>query len=204
MCTCTARRDDSADLSAVSLLLFLLNRIDRSTSIDERPGLLVYDAWRRQAAPILARPRGTDDYCGLLIIDIDNFKSINDEFGHLAGDSVIEVVAGILREETRRFDVVGRFGGDEFIVLIDRLEDRWAVETIAEKIRGGVEDLAVSVSTPDGLRVITGLTVSIGGALHSTADGYSGLTGFVWAADAALYSAKHAGRNAVRVQSMPK
>ena len=149
-------------------------------------------------------PEGADDYCGLLIVDIDNFKAINDEFGHLAGDSVIEAVAGILREETRRFDVVGRFGGDEFVVLIDKLQDRRAVEPIAERIRSGVDDLAVSVSTPDGLRVITGLTVSIGGALHATADSNSHLTALVWAADAALYNAKHAGRNTVRIQPVPQ
>lgn len=205
MCSCTASRDDSIDTStAILLLLLVLGRLDRSTLIDERSGLLVYDAWRAQAAPILTRPRGAGDHCGLLIVDVDNFKSINDEFGHLVGDTVIGAVAGVLREETRRFDVVGRFGGDEFIVLIDGLEDRQAIKPIAEKIRKGVADLAVSASTPDGLRIISGLTVSIGGALYSTADGHRDLTALVWAADAALYSAKHAGRNAVRVQPTPE
>lgn len=199
MCTCTTHQNNMIDLATVALLLFLLSRFDRSTFIDERSGLLMYDAWRTQAAPILARPRGNDDYCALLITDIDNFKSINDEFGHLAGDSVIEAVAGVLRDETDRFDVAGRFGGDEFVVLIDRLEDRWAVEPVAERIRKGVADLAVRVEMPDRVRIITGLTVSIGGALHSAGDGPPDLTALVWAADGALYSAKRAGRNTVRI-----
>jgi len=181
------------------LLLLLLKRLDHAAEIDERSGLLVYGAWRTRAASILARPRGNDDHCGLLIIDIDNFTMINDTYGHLAGDSVFEAVANAIRHEARRADVVGRFGGDEFVVLIDSLHEQWAVGPIAERIRDAVRDLAVSVGSPSGSRTINGLTVSIGGALHSTEHGYPDLTAFLWAADAALYSAKHAGRNAVHM-----
>lgn len=177
MCTC-ALEVDKVDTSTVMLLLFLLGRLDQAAAIDERSGFPVYDAWRTRAAPILARPRGTDDCCGLLVIDIDNFKGVNDTYGHLAGDNVIEATANVIRHETRKSDVVGRFGGDEFVVLLDSVESREAVELVAERIREGVKDLIVSVGSPSGPRPVTGLTVSIGGALHSANDSYPDLTAF--------------------------
>jgi diguanylate cyclase (GGDEF)-like protein len=148
----------------------------------------------------VARSRSNDDYCALLIVDIDKLKDCNDSYGHLAGDSVIVAITRTIRDEVRGCgrDVIGRFGGDEFLVFIDNLPSESAGADIAERIRCSVETLQVTVGAIGGPVTITDVTVSIGVASVSGARADRNLTGLLWNADRALYEAKRVGRNAVR------
>jgi diguanylate cyclase (GGDEF)-like protein len=125
----------------------------------------------------------------LLMLDIDQFKSINDRFGHDAGDHVIVQIADICRQEKRKSDVVARFGGEEFLLLLPETTLAEA-ERVAERIRQLVETRDLSVAS----RAINA-TISIGVA---EANPYmEAIFDLIKLADQALYTAKNAGRNRV-------
>ncbi len=121
-----------------------------------------------------------------LMIDIDHFKSVNDTFGHLAGDAVISRVAKILYENTREHDIVCRFGGEEFVVFLHE-EDTDSGFTIAERMRSAI---AGDVIDFQGQPVT--VTVSIGGSLKERLEDVNLA---IHQADQALYRAKSRGRN---------
>jgi diguanylate cyclase (GGDEF)-like protein len=125
---------------------------------------------------------------GLLMVDLDFFKRINDDFGHPAGDAVLVQVAGLLQASVRRSDLVARFGGEEFAVVLPDA-DIAAARAVAEKVRRAIEQAAWP-NRP--------LTASIGVASVVPAAGSDG-PALVAAADKALYRAKQAGRNRVQV-----
>ncbi|WP_219416348.1 sensor domain-containing diguanylate cyclase [Pseudonocardia nigra] len=176
----------------------LVRHLEEAASIDGKTGLLNAAAWHTRAERVLRRG-GSDDPRGVLVVDLDHFKAVNDTFGHLAGDQVLVAVAGALRAEVRERDLVGRFGGEEFVVLLAGLGVAGPAEltTVAERIRRRVADLRVEVPTPDGPLSVTDLSVSIGGAV-SPEDG-GDLRDLLQIADTALYAAKRSGRNAVRM-----
>ena len=123
------------------------------------------------------------------VLDIDHFKQVNDQFGHLIGDQVLKVFADLVKAELRQTDHVARVGGEEFLVLLGQTPHASAIPVL-ERVRQRVADHPWS-SVHDGLTV----TVSIGVACHSADDAPDTL----WArADAALYAAKSAGRNCIR------
>jgi diguanylate cyclase (GGDEF)-like protein len=124
----------------------------------------------------------------LMMIDVDNFKLFNDRYGHIAGDRVLVAVAEALREYLRPTDLVARFGGDEFAVLLPDLMVNQARQT-AERIRQQITGLSPA-SLPSAI------TVSIGIASKTENDDVATL---VQRADAAMYDAKEAGRNRVAV-----
>jgi diguanylate cyclase (GGDEF)-like protein len=126
---------------------------------------------------------------GIILVDIDNFKRVNDDFDHSTGDAALIWLASKMSEATREIDVVARWGGEEFIVLLPRAgSDETA--TVAERIRSTV----AAEPMVDGTKVIP-LTVSIGMAVHAT-DGTTADSLFK-AADAALLRAKRMGKNRV-------
>ncbi len=127
-----------------------------------------------------------DAYGLSLMIDIDHFKSVNDTYGHLAGDAVIRHVAQILRRNCRQKDIVCRFGGEEFVVFLYGVGEENGFDT-AERIRKIVE-AAVTQHEDIDLKV----TVSIGGSLKQGADQ---IDRAIKQADEALYRAKELGRN---------
>ena len=136
----------------------------------------------------------------------DHFKEVNDRHGHIAGDGVLLGVAEGLRAEVRDQDLVGRFGGEEFVALLAGLDvtdaaDGSDVLAIAERMRSGIAALRVEIPTPDGPLTVTGLTASIGAAIHPWHGDDVGA--LMHAADAALYAAKRAGRNTVRLAALP-
>jgi diguanylate cyclase (GGDEF)-like protein len=146
---------------------------------------------RRQLDETLASFLATPGSAGaLLLIDIDLFKAFNDRHGHLAGDTCLREIAQCLLSCLRRFDLVARFGGEEFAVLLPQATPEEAAQT-AEKLRAAVQDMRFSVQG----RVVN-VTVSIGVAAH---EGLNTPEAFIGAADAALYAAKGGGRNQVRV-----
>jgi diguanylate cyclase (GGDEF)-like protein len=123
----------------------------------------------------------------LLMIDIDHFKRINDRFGHQMGDQVLRQISDVLRKEIRARDIVGRYGGEEFLVLMPDTGSEGAL-LVAEKLRQAVAERIVQ---PDRI------TISIGAATTSEKD--ASLDRTLSRADAALYEAKAAGRNRVCV-----
>src|SRR5271170_2768911 len=125
----------------------------------------------------------------VLLIDLDNFKSINDRFGHAFGDRVLQMFAATACRAIRSSDFVGRLGGEEFAVVLHGLA-RERAPAVAERIRNA---FAAEAEVIEGQNV--GATVSIGLAVH---DGSAiAFTELLWKADRALYRAKEGGRNRV-------
>ncbi|MBK0865272.1 diguanylate cyclase [Saccharopolyspora sp. HNM0986] len=169
----------------------------RSAQRDGKTGLANALHWDRLARAELRRACARQQPTAVLLLDLDHFKRVNDEVGHMAGDAVLAAVALTLRGSVRKDDVVGRFGGEEFVVLLPTAAPEVA-RVVADRIRLAIA--ALSVPTRDTLgepRELCGVTVSAGVAT-SVRFGYE-LGDLLAAADAALMQAKSAGRNAVTV-----
>ena len=137
---------------------------------------------------LLARRRRADDAVGILLVDIDRFKQVNDTWGHGIGDHVLQSVAGAIAGAVREEDVPARFGGEEFVVLLRNPSREVAVE-VGERVRGAVAQLDLTaVGVP-------AVSVSVGVAVATADDQPIPL--LVEAADRALYQAKRQGRNRV-------
>ena len=179
----------------------LVRHLEEVASTDAKTGLLNSAGWQEEAARTLRRTQRARAVAAVLILDLDHFKLVNDAHGHLAGDDVLAAVAAELRGGVREQDLVGRFGGEEFVVLLRELPPgplgQAEMRAVAERLRRLVAELAVPVCTPDGNLTITGLSVSIGGAAIPV-DGAT-LEQALKAADASLYAAKRSGRNLVRI-----
>jgi diguanylate cyclase (GGDEF)-like protein len=176
----------------------LVRQLEEEASTDGKTGLLNAAAWHARAERALRRSH-RDGPGGVLVLDLDHFKAVNDTHGHLAGDHVLAAVAAALRAEVRERDLVGRFGGEEFVVLLAGLAGGGygELETVAERIRRHVANLRVEIPTPDGPLTIADLSISVGAAVHTEGD--PDLQSLLQIADAALYAAKGAGRNTVRM-----
>ncbi|GAA2822145.1 diguanylate cyclase [Saccharopolyspora taberi] len=167
----------------------------RSAERDGKTGLANAAHWERLSRLELTRARGRSHPTAVLLLDLDHFKRVNDEIGHIAGDAVLAAVALMLRSSVRREDVVGRFGGEEFVVLLPGANSEIAC-TVANRIRTSTSSLSVPARDLRGsYREVNDLTVSIGVATTARF-GYD-LGDLLVAADAALLAAKASGRNAV-------
>jgi diguanylate cyclase (GGDEF)-like protein len=166
-----------------------------NSRIDTKTGLLNAATWESEAAAEIVRAVRTRSPLSVALIDIDHFKAVNDTYGHLVGDKALRAVTDALREQLRSYDVAGRFGGEEFVVLLPQTDEADALG-IAERLRTHVAALSIPVGEGARSEVCVRLTVSIGvtglGAAHG---GGSELTDLLSAADAALYYAKQTGRN---------
>ena len=127
----------------------------------------------------------------LLMLDLDHFKKINDTMGHLAGDTVLSTIANVLHKAVRNEDVVARFGGEEFAIILRAIEIDSA-QLMAERVRKLVETTKIQLDGGKQMKA----TVSIGIACYPATPAKT-LEELVDAADKALYRAKHAGRNRV-------
>jgi len=178
----------------------LVRQLEEDASTDGKTGLLTAAAWQEKAGRAVLRSERGDQPASVLVLDLDHFKLVNDRFGHLVGDQVLAAVAASLRDEVRDEDLVGRFGGEEFVVLLkgaDGDDPRSGARAVAERIRERIAALRVAVAGPQETAIVEGLTVSIGGATTSR-DG-TDLATLLEIADAAMYEAKRAGRNLVRM-----
>ena len=155
---------------------------------DGLSGLLNRIAWEQIAYTEMARCRRSHQASSLLMLDIDHFKSINDQHGHPAGDEVIRSVAAILGRTVRASDVPGRYGGEEFAVVLPDTDEHGAA-IIAERIRRRIESATM------GREVVLQCTVSIGVAQAQPDSEDAG--DWIARADRALYEAKRRGRNCV-------
>jgi diguanylate cyclase (GGDEF)-like protein len=160
------------------------------TRIDSKTGLLNAATWESEAEAEISRAVRTRSPLSMALIDIDHFKAVNDTWGHLAGDKVLRALSDALREQLRGYDLTGRFGGEEFVVLLPQTGEADAL-IIAERLR--LDVAAMSIPVDDDTRIR--LTISIGVA--ALGDAGTELTDLLAAADAALYHAKQTGRNKI-------
>ena len=158
---------------------------------DSLTGLYNHAHLRERLREEVERARREEKPLALLMLDIDHFKRFNDTYGHLLGDAVLRIVAQVLRAQTREYDVVGRYGGEEFALVLPGAEEGEA-RGVAERIREGVKGTAIP-----GLGEDVRVTVSIGVA-HFPEHGDCP-EALIAAADQALYRAKAWGRDQVVV-----
>jgi diguanylate cyclase (GGDEF)-like protein len=130
----------------------------------------------------------------IALADLDRFKWINDRHGHLAGDMVLQRVAAELRAQVRETDFIGRFGGEEFLIVLPETQLDGAAQ-LAEKIRERIEAMEIAVDSGEPLKVT--LSIGVAGRAEVRADGKTRARPLLQAADAALYTAKRNGRNRV-------
>ncbi len=166
----------------------LVNSLHQAAAIDPKTALLNLTAWTEHAQAVLTRAHRRNEPVTVLFCDLDHFKGVNDTYGHLTGDRVLAGVAQCLVKELRVHDDIGRFGGEEFVVILYPLAQGEAL-VVATRLR-----IAVSALTFDqGLRI----TMSVGIA-HHPPGGEPDLQEMLTRADAGLRVAKANGRNQVR------
>jgi diguanylate cyclase (GGDEF)-like protein len=179
---------------------FRHGQLVNASRMDSKTGLLNAGTWEREAESEIARAVRTRSPLAVALIDLDHFKAVNDAYGHLSGDKALRAVARTLTEFVREYDLVGRFGGEEFALLLPQTR---AVDAyrIAERIRAYIARLPIDVGAEPNAEPVR-VTVSIGvAALGAGWEAGSGnhLTDLLAAADGALYQAKQDGRNQVCV-----
>lgn len=166
----------------------LLENLQRQATMDALTGIYNRGTFFELAEGEMEQSKVKKLDFALLMIDLDHFKRVNDTYGHPCGDVVLKAVAETAKNHFRRGDVVGRYGGEEFAVLLENISDKQAV-TSAEKLRIAIEDMTIPCQDKN-IRV----TISIGVA-HCTAGDCQTLEDLLIHADEALYISKSMGRN---------
>ena len=162
--------------------------------VDSKTGLLNVSTWEAEAEVELSRAVRTHNSLAIALVDIDHFKQVNDTYGHLVGDRVLRAIAEALTGRSRDYDRAGRFGGEEFVLLLAQTSRDDACK-IAERLRSYVASLEIRTDDrPDAptLKV----TISIGVTCMARGESFE-LADLLAAADSAMYHAKQAGRNQV-------
>jgi diguanylate cyclase (GGDEF)-like protein len=171
----------------------LFNQVQELATLDALTGVAsrrhFFDLARRE----VERAKRYHHPLSLLMIDIDHFKQFNDTYGHVAGDQALQAIATRLRDNLRENDSIGRFGGEEFLVLLPETGIEQALQ-VAERLRGAIG--ARPITTDQGE---VGLSVSVGVASCEGAGQPLSVEQLLKLADDALYVAKHRGRNQVQV-----
>ena len=180
----------------------LLKQLEEAATTDTKTGLLNAGTWQQVGEREVLRAERESSRLAVLILDLDFFKSVNDRHGHLTGDAALVDVARCLLRELRPYDVVGRFGGEEFVALLPGVGADGAVAA-AERIRTRIAALTVTpVSRPaDPTEPAQTLSASIGVAVFPQHG--ADLSALLHEADAALYTAKRNGRDQVVVAGAP-
>ncbi|MBY0463986.1 MAG: GGDEF domain-containing protein [Burkholderiales bacterium] len=167
------------------------HQLQNMAMLDALTGLLNRRAFEMQAEQAISRARRDGTCLAALMLDLDHFKHINDQYGHPAGDAVIKLTADVLVASVRDTDLVARVGGEEFMVLLPGTSPQAALE-VAEKIRQRVEHTRQALNSTEHIYVSTsvGVACSAAGKVCSFEELYA-------QADQALYEAKRLGRNRV-------
>jgi diguanylate cyclase (GGDEF)-like protein len=174
----------------------LVRELETAATVDAKTGLLNAVAWEHLANRELSRAERERYDVAVLIIDIDRFKLVNDQYGHLVGDAVLRTVGKVLATEVREYDTVGRFGGEEFVAVLPDAGDVDAL-IVAERLRARINELRVGplIGSLSPVAEDHSIAVSIG--VSCTRDDGRDLSQLLLAADSALYRAKAGGRNRV-------
>ncbi|HEX5824856.1 MAG TPA: GGDEF domain-containing protein [Candidatus Limnocylindrales bacterium] len=183
-----SQNSQRVELERVYRSLEITARTDELTRVGNRMKL------QEDLVTVRARVGRTARPIGILEIDLDHFKGVNDVLGHLAGDAVLRQVGSALRTAVRTEDLVFRYGGEEFLVILDSIAG--GVEAAGERIRLAVENLGLAHpgNPPFGL-----VTISVGAAAFGPGDLAQNADEWFARVDAAMYAAKAAGRNQVAV-----
>ncbi len=168
-------------------------RLLARATTDALTGLLNRVAFRDRARAEIARAERTGRFVAVAMLDLDHFKAFNDAHGHPAGDAALAEVAGAITRTIRAIDLAGRYGGEEFVLLL--------VEADAVSAVRALERLRKAVAALEPPRVARPVTISVGIAVHTPPFEHTTLEGLVVRADATLYAAKAAGRNRVMVEA---
>lgn len=176
-----------AKLDEARALLDRMSKTDLLTEISNRRHLM--ERFKEELER--SKRSGTELCC--IMLDVDHFKSINDNFGHLKGDDVLRELAKILKNSVRTYDVLGRYGGEEFMILLPSTNLEKAA-VLAERIRQTMEH---NLGTNSGFATDKNITISIG--LTDACAGDTNIEPIVKRADEALYKAKEGGRNKVEI-----
>jgi diguanylate cyclase len=168
----------------------LYRRYKVESKIDFLTGLYNLRQFEELFASQIQIVKEGSEQLSVMTIDIDHFKKVNDTYGHPSGDKVLQKLGAILKNTTRRFDIVARYGGEEFMILLLDCPNQRAIE-IAERIRSTVEKEKFPISDGEFIHI----TISIG--VSSFPETIQNLNELLKQADAALYEAKRSGRNQV-------
>ncbi len=171
-------------------LIDLNNRLKYLVRTDSLTGLLNHAAILKELSIELDRGRRDATSTSILMLDLDRFKIVNDTYGHQTGDEVLIRFSSLLTQSCRSFDRIGRYGGEEFLIVLPRTEDEDCI-AISNRIRTQTETLQISNENKN-LRV----TCSVGCCTTVNSDKHS--FSLIAAADSALFRAKKAGRNLVK------
>lgn len=196
----------NAALAVVAVPMVLLIRrfmmhaqLLAKSRIDAKTGLLNSSTWEAEATIEVERALRTQVPLAVALIDLDHFKVVNDTHGHLVGDKVLRAVSDAIRQHLRPYDLAGRFGGEEFVVLLPNARESDAI-SIAERLRRHVEAMRIPVDDDESGPCVT-LTISVG--VSSLNSHTRELNDFMAAADAAMYLAKRSGRNRTEAARRP-
>jgi diguanylate cyclase (GGDEF)-like protein len=172
--------------------------VSQQAVTDELTGLSNSRHFRELITKEAARAERFGHELALILLDLDDFKQVNDAYGHLQGDRVLRMVGRVLRIESRGVDEPARYGGEEFAVALPETGIEGALD-LAERVRARIE--SEQVPRVGGSGAVT-VTASVGAAsMHGSANGAEAL---IAAADAALYEAKSAGKNRVANAEVPQ
>ena len=177
-------------LKEIKLRKNIQRKLEEKVNIDNLTGVFNRHYLKNITEELITNTNRHKEELSLLMIDIDNFKIINDSFGHIAGDDVLREVTYKLKDLTRPSDIIIRYGGEEFLILLKKTSKDEAI-IVCEKLRRGIEELQISSS---GLSNIFNVTISLGLVSYNYKK-YSQIKDAIYDADIALYKAKHDGKN---------
>lgn len=173
------------------------DRIRREVVTDPLTNLYNRRFFQKRAEEEIARSLRHQQPMSLLMLDVDHFKDINDRYGHQTGDRVLQTVATFLHESVRKTDVCGRYGGEEFVLLLPSTPGRNAVY-LANRLRTQIADILFT-----GLGIDRDVRVTVSGGVATCPRDATGYEDLLRRADEALYEAKDAGRNRIVQAGIP-
>ena len=168
-----------------------MRELQRESITDPLTGIANRKYLERRLGEVIAEFESQARSAGMLFMDVDHFKRVNDLYGHMVGDDVLRMIARTLLYTFRTTDTVGRWGGEEFVTFLYDVSDHETLRAVAEKLRTQVEDSRID---PDGMAL--SVTISIGGTILQPGDTSDS---FIKRADALMYESKQAGRNRVTI-----
>jgi diguanylate cyclase (GGDEF)-like protein len=179
------RDDEADDAASQGPSAADIDSLERLASADPLTGLANRRGGEKDISAEISRARRQNTPLSCVLLDIDHFKEVNDTFGHQAGDYVLRELSALLRRTVRAYDILVRWGGEEFLVVLPGVGHEQALK-LAERIRQAIENMP--------LAGIGGITASVGVAALGSDYSFEGMFAV---ADRRLYSAKASGRNTV-------